>query len=262
MERGIALRARAVIRKPKGPRTQARDDLPSEVREVVSELIASLGDDLTAVYWHGSEARAEAKPDSDHDLIIVTKRLDDDLLLRMQGVFLGRENWSTFVQTEEELRQFPSTGRLQFHFGLIPLYGRIEAPPFSRNDLSPDLRQLALDIRFESRYRLFHREPDYGEMEVHYRSFLRARNARMLRYAAKLAVLALKARELLRGASYPETREQLRKRLTDEDELAIVDVIDLWEELRPKFEENATALALQLDAFARKLVHELQMSRK
>ena len=84
----------------------------------------------------------------------------------------------------------------------------------------------------------------------------------MLRYAAKLAVLALKARELLRGASYPETREQLRKRLTDEDELAIVDVIDLWEELRPKFEENATALALQLDAFARKLVHELQMSRK
>src|SRR5437667_6353089 len=142
MERGIALRARAVIRKPKGPRTQARDDLPSEVREVVSELITSLGDDLTAVYWHGSEARAEAKPDSDHYLIIVVKRLHDDLLLRIQGAFLGRDNWSSFVQTEEELRQYPLTGRLQFHFGLVRVHGRIEAPPFSRENLIDDLRQL------------------------------------------------------------------------------------------------------------------------
>jgi hypothetical protein len=239
---------------------QPVDGLSSEVRDVVDALVVALGDHLTAVYWHGSEARAEAKPDSDHDLIIVTKRLDDDLLLRMQAVFLGRENWSTFVQTEDELRQYPSTGRIQFHFGLVPLYGRTEAPPLSRENLADDLRQLALAIRFECRYRLFHREPDYAEMEAHYRGFLRARNARMLRYAAKLAVMALKARELLRGLPYPETREQLRKRLTDEDELAIVDLIDLWEELRPKFEEDSTPLALQLDAFARKLVYELESS--
>jgi len=258
--RGAPLSTKASLQKSDRTRIRAAANLPAEVREVVEALILSLGDDLTAVYWHGSEARAEAKPDSDHDLIIVMKRLDDDLLLRMQAVFRGHENWSTFVQTEEELRQYPSTGRLQFRFGLVPLYGRIVAPPFSRDDLIEDLRQLALDIRFECRYRLFHREPDYPEMEAHYRNFLGARNARMLRYAAKLAVLALKARELLRGASYPETREQLRKRLTDEDELAIVDVIDLWEELRPRFEEDATPLALQLDAFARMLVHELEAS--
>ena len=181
-----------------------------EVSEVVDALVAALSDDLAAIYWHGSEARAEAKPDSDHDLIIVMKRLDDDLLLRTQGVFRGRENWSSFVQTEEELRQYPSAGRLQLHFGLVPLYGRIEPPLFSRENLTEDLRQLALEIRFECRYRLFHREPDYVEMDAHDRGFLRARNARMLRYAAKLAVLALKARELLHSGSYPETRDELR----------------------------------------------------
>jgi hypothetical protein len=234
--------------------------LSPEVNEVLEALVSGLGDDLTAVYWHGSEARAEAKPDSDHDLIIVMKRLDDELLLRIQGVFRGRENWSSFVQTDEELRQYPSSGRLQFHCGLVPLYGHIEPPPYSRESLVGDLRQLALQIRFECRYRLFHRELDYVEMEAHYRNFLGARNARMLRYGAKLAVLALKARELLRNGTYPETREQLRKRLTDEDELAIIDIIDLWEELRPKFEEDATPLALQLDTFARKLVHELETS--
>ena len=250
----------AATQKTKRPRIQSAVDLPGEVREVVEALVAALGDDLTVIYWHGSEARAEAKPDSDHDLIIVMKRLYDDLLLRIQGAFLGRDNWSSFVQTEEELRQYPSTGRVQFHFGLVPVHGRIEAPPFSRENLMDDLRQLALDIRFECRYRLFHREPDYADIEAHYRSFLRSRNARMLRYAAKLAVLALKARELLLKGSYPETREQLRKCLTDDDELTIIDIIDLWEELRPKFEEDATTLALQLDAFARKLVHELEVS--
>jgi len=254
------VRARAPTRKARPHLLPATDGLPLEVREVVEALVASLGDDLSAIYWHGSEAHAEAKPDSDHDLIIVMKRLDEHLLLRIQGVFLGRDNWSSFVQTEEELRQYPSTGRLQFHFGLVPLFGQVDPPPFSRENVIDDLRQLALDIRFECRYRLFHRELDYTEMEAHYRKFLRTRNARMLRYAAKLAVLALKTRELLQGGSYPETRDELRKRLTDEDELAIIDIIDLWEELRPKFEEDATTLALQLDAFARKLVHELEVS--
>ena len=148
---------RAATQMTNRPRIRSAVDLPGEVREVVEALVAALGDDLTAIYWHGSEARAEAKPDSDHDLIIVMKCLHDDLLLRIQGAFLGRDNWSSFVQTEEELRQYPSTGRLQFHFGLVPVHGRIEAPPFSRENLMDDLRQLALDIRFECRYRLFHR---------------------------------------------------------------------------------------------------------
>ena len=144
---------RAATQKTKRSRIRSAVDLPAEVHEVVEALVAALGDDLTAVYWHGSEARAEAKPDSDHDLIIVVKRLHDDLLLRIQGAFLGRDNWSSFVQTEEELRQYPLTGRLQFHFGLVRVHGRIEAPPFSRENLIDDLRQLALDIRFECRYR-------------------------------------------------------------------------------------------------------------
>ncbi|MBI2912732.1 MAG: nucleotidyltransferase domain-containing protein [Chloroflexi bacterium] len=230
-----------------------RSDLPAEVRQVADALIASLGDNLRALLWHGSWARGEAKPDSDHDLIIILKRIDDDALLRMQKVFRGRAEWSTFVQTEEELRQYPPDGRPQFHFGLVPLYGDFQPPPFTRDNLLADLRVLARDIRFECRYRLLHREPDYDEMEQHYRNFLRARNARMLRYAAKLAVLALKARELLLGRPYSLTREELRSRLADPDELAIVDIIDRWAELKPQYEQDTTPLALTLDAFARKL---------
>ena len=232
-------------------------NLPSEVREVVDGLIASLGDDLKAVLWHGSFARGEAKPDSDHDLIIVLKRIDDGVLLRAREVFSGRENWSTFVQSEEELRQYPADGRLQFHFGIVPLYGDIDPPPFTREQVINDLRVLARDIRFECRYRLLHKEPGYG-LDPHYRNFLRARNARMLGYAAKWAVLAMKARELLEGRTYPETREELRGRLSDAEELAVVDVVERWSELKRQYEEDPTPLALQLDAFARKLVAALE----
>ncbi len=238
--------------------TAGATSVPAEVREVADELIAALGDDLAALLWHGSYARGEAKPDSDHDLIIILRRLDDAILRRMEAIFHGRQNWSTFVQTEEDLRQYPQDGRLQFHFGLVPLFGDFEPPPFTRENVLADLRTLARDIRFQCRYRLLHKEPDYAKMDEHLAGFSRARNARMLRYAAKWAVLALKTRELLYDRSYPVTRDDLRHRLTEPDELAIVDTVENWAGLRPGYEQDITPLALMLDAFARKLVAWLE----
>jgi hypothetical protein len=225
-----------------------------EVEEVLDELIASLGDDLRAVYWQGSWARGEAKPWSDHDLIIVMKRLDDDLLLRLKSIFSGRKEWSTYVRTEAELRQHPSEGRPQFHFGLIPLYGEFEAPPMEREHIIDELRILALNISFEARYRLYHREPLYDEMDEHWAGFLSQRTVRLLRYSAKLAILAMKARELLEDREYPVTSAALRPRITDPDELWIIDAVERWSEVQPDFLRDPDPLCLRLDAFSRNLV--------
>lgn len=229
-------------------------DVHPEVREVADALVEALGDDLKALLWHGSYARGEARPDSDHDLIVILKRAGDDVLLRMRDVFRGRAGWSTFVQTEEELRQYPSHGRLQFHFGFVPLYGDFEPPPWNRESLIVDLRALARDIRFECRYRLLHKGPELAPPHSRLAGFQSYRNLAMLRYAAKWAVLALKARELLRGRDYPQTMAELRDRLGDRDELLIVDLVERWQELAPPHEGDIAPLALQLDAFARRLV--------
>lgn len=236
----------------------ARQDLPPEVEDVLDRLIASLGDDLRAVYWHGSWARGEAKPWSDHDMIIILKRLDDALLRKLQDIFRGRKDWSTFVRTEEELRQYPSEGRPQFHFGLVRLYGDFEPPPLTRDNIVDELRILALNISFESRYRLFHSEPLYEEMQPHMPGFQRRRNARLLRYAAKLAILAMKARELLADREYPVSIADLRPRISDPDELWIIDTVDHWDEAQPQLEADHGPLALRLDAFARDLVSWLE----
>jgi len=235
----------------------SRPDVHPEVRAVADALIEALGDNLKALLWHGSFARGEARPDSDHDMIVVLKRIDDGVLLRLRDAFRGRANWSTFVQSEEELRQWPETGRLQFHFGFVKLYGDFEPPPWTRVGVIEDLRKLALDIRFECRLRLLHKGPELAAPDERLTGFQTYRNLLMLRYAAKWAVLALKARELLRDRAYPETMAGLRARIDEADELAIVDLVERWSEKAREYETDITPLALQLDAFARKLVAQL-----
>ena len=238
-----------------GDQGSQRRPLPDEVREVTDRLIAALEDNLAALLWHGSWARGEQTEESDHDLIIVLRQVNDDLILAIQGVFADRSGWSTYIKSEHELRQYPVTGRVQFQFGLVPLYGEFEAPPLSAEGLAEDIRLLASNIHHECRYLLAH-----GTRKVHLglpAEYVRIRNAGWMYYQAKLAILALKARELSLGHSYPETRAELRGRLTDEDERAVVDAIDRWPELRAGFEGDVTPLALRLDSVMRNLVAEL-----
>ena len=230
---------------------------PAEVREVADAIIAALGDNLKALLWHGSWARGEQTPESDHDMIVVVKRIDEETTFALREVFEGRTVWSTYVKSEQELRQYPLTGRLQFHYGNVALYGGIDAPAVTHEGLIQDLRRTAVDIQHEARYRLVHGSGAGKMYEGIDQTYIRMRIARWMYYQAKLALLALKARELLRGNPYPETRRELRERLTDENELAALDTIERWPELRAGFEEDVTPLALNLDSITRGIVAEL-----
>jgi hypothetical protein len=238
--------------------TRAGVDLPPEVKEVSHSLIETLGDNLTALLWHGSWARGEQTPESDHDLIVILKQIDADVLERIAEVFAGRALWSTYVKTEEELRQYPSTGRLQFYYGAVALYGEFEPPPITREGLLEDVRRLATDVAHEARYRIIHgRGRELRGMDAEYSH---VRTARWLYYQTKMMLLALKSREVLRGADYPATRAELRSRLTDPDEIAIIDTIERWAGLRPGYERDFTPLAILLDRVVRSLVHELEVT--
>jgi predicted nucleotidyltransferase len=233
-------------------------EVPTEVRAVADDLIAALGDDLAALLWHGSWARGEQTAESDHDMIVVLKRMGDDTCDRMQSVFEERPGWSVYVKTEEELRQYPITGRIQFHYGHLRLHGDFDPPPLTRAGLVEDMRRQAVDVAHEARYRLIHDGPGtLTGLDPTLAASRKTRLSRILYYQAKLAVLAMKARELHRGAAYPETRAELRARLTDPTELALIDVIDGWAEVKAGYEEDFRPLARLIDAFARGLVHEL-----
>jgi hypothetical protein len=75
---------------------------------------------------------------------------------------------------------------------------------------------------------------------------------------AKLAVLAMKSRELYSGRPYPATRADLRSRLSDVVELEVIDIVDRWSELRSAYEDDFGPLARLIDEFARNLVRQLE----
>jgi hypothetical protein len=227
-------------------------DLPDHERDVATALIEALGDDLAALVWQGSWARGEANAESDHDLVVIMRRLDEDLIGKIAGVFRGRpQKWSTYIKTETELEQYPAHGRLQFAYGVRLIHGDFEPPPVEREHLLEDLRHIANEIEHEARYRLIHRDlrtRDPGET---------ARDGRLLYYWSKVLLLALKARELLHGREYPVTRAELRERLSHDDELALLDIVERWPELKSEYERDFTPLGLLMDRVVRKLVAEL-----
>ncbi len=232
------------------PRTTLQD-LPEEERTVAEALIEALGDDLAALAWQGSWERGEANAESDHDLFLVMRRLDEELIGKITEAFAGRGHWSTYIKTEEELRQYPAHGRLQFWHGMSLLHGDFEQPPVARENILADLRYFAVEVGHDARYRLVHdRGPERASDDS-------ARHGRILYYRAKMALLAMKSRELLDGREYPETRAELRERTTDPDELAIIDVVERWPEVKGDYERDFGPLGLLLDRFVRKLVSEL-----
>ena len=232
------------------PRTALRD-LPEEERAVAGALITALSADLAALAWQGSWARGEANAESDHDLFLVMRRLDEELIGKITEAFAGRGHWSAYIKTEEELRQYPAHGRLQFRYGMTLVHGDFEQPPVARENILADLRHYAVEIGHEARYRLVHdRGPERASADS-------ARHGRILYYRAKMALLAMKSRELLHGREYPVTRAELRERTTDRDELAIIEVVERWPEVKGDYERDFAPLGLLLDRFVRKLVSEL-----
>jgi hypothetical protein len=180
------------------------------------------------------------------------RRLDEDLIEKIAAVFRGRpEKWSTFIKTEEELRQYPAHGRLQFQYGVRLIHGDFVLPAVEREHILANMRDIANLVEHEARYRLIHRDlRTRAAAET-------ARDGRLLHYWAKVLLLTLKDRELLAGGEYPVTREALRKRLTDADEVALLDVVDNWPQVKAEYERDFTALALLIDRVVRRLVSEM-----
>jgi len=231
------------------PRTDIAD-LPDEERRVAEALTAALGDDLAALCWQGSWARGEQTAISDHDFFLAMRRLDSGILDRIADVMEGHKDWSLFIKTEAELQQYPAHGRVQFRYGMTLVHGDFEQPQFEREHVLADIRALAIEIQHQSRMRLTERsdaEDDHWS----------ERHPSLFYYWTKMAVLTMKARELLDSRDYPATRAELRQRTSDADELAIIDVVERWAEVKAAYERDLTPLAQLLDRFVRRLVSEL-----
>lgn len=230
-------------------------DLPPEVSGTRDALVAALGDDLIALLWQGSWARGESTATSDHDMIIILRRGDADVLAKLHDVFEDKPGWSAYVKTEAELRQFPA-GRIQFHFGVQVIHGDFTPPPLTREGVVEEIRAHISTVNHEMRYRLMHGAArSYRGMDA---EFVRARNANWMYHMAKTAIMAMKAREYLTSGEYPVTRKALSQQIRDPLDAEIIDTVSRWPELKSLYAEDITRIALKLDACARRLTAWLE----
>jgi len=218
-------------------------EVPRDVREAVDELASRFGDNLRAVLWHGSLARGEAQPGSDVDLILLFRRVDDDVLLGLRGTFLeaARTGWSTNVLSDAEFHQLPASRRLYFGHGFRVLHGEFEPLRLSKSDVLAYLRERAREVQYQCRDRLINKQ----------------RALPTVHRMAKYAVFLMKARHLFEHDHYPLTRAELLTLVDNREERQIVEWVEGWEDVRLQFERDPIPLILSLDAFARRLIESL-----
>ena len=75
---------RAPLMSARGDATVSRRELRKVLRDLRGELARSLGDQLVSVFLYGSQARSQARPDSDIDVLVVVRDDSDygDLIRR------------------------------------------------------------------------------------------------------------------------------------------------------------------------------------
>lgn len=217
--------------------------VPPQVKAAVDELAARFDTNLRAVLWHGSSARGEAQAESDEDLILLFRTVDESVLLGLRSTFLeaARKGWSTYVLSDSEFRQMPASRRLYFGQGFRVLHGEFEPMRLSQADILAYLRERAREVLYQCRDRLINKERPLPTM----------------RRMAKYAVFLMKARYLYEHGHYPLTRAELLSLVDDPDERQIIEWVERWAEVRPRFEDDAVPLILRLDAFARGLLESL-----
>lgn len=87
------------------------------------------GQRIRFIGLQGSQARGEAKEDSDIDVVLILDRFDYDDLMQYRKLLdqlPEREKICGFVSGEEELRQWDRADLFQFYHDTIPLQGNLQ----------------------------------------------------------------------------------------------------------------------------------------
>jgi hypothetical protein len=98
-----------------------KDDVLNSLRDDVLDALQS---NLLCLLHHGSRAKGEARPDSDYDSIIITKKMSKRVITNLHKVFLKYPKFSLYLLSLDEFNKMPRGHRLEFLYAK-PLYGSL-----------------------------------------------------------------------------------------------------------------------------------------
>ena len=217
-----------------------KGDMLQSFREDVLEALQS---NLVCLLHHGSRAKGEARPDSDWDSVIITKKISKKVIISVQRVFLKYPQFSLYLLSLDELRTMPRGHCLEFLYAK-PLYGSLD---------------LKLPTKEETVNYIAYRRRDTLDTIRHMLTFPHPtdRKTKLVYYSLKDAYICLSYLAFSEEGKLPLTRKQtiayFRKKKKHSLGIRLLGILDNWDSYKEDVANIPDAYLYLLEEFFRKL---------
>ena len=220
----------------------------TEVNRLLKRFVAVIkkayGKNLVFIVHHGSWATGEAKPDSDIDNLVMLEKITKRELAKLRDILNRKEfeKFTVLLFSRLDLDNFIPFSRQQFHYGAKLLYGKCPLPEPTREEMLIELKKIADEVGFWSKYLYTHQKQAENIVRKMYWRF-------------KEAIIGLKVYVHWKTGEFPVTRKRLKELLNDAKDKEIVTIIENWE--KNKYEKNPDPLLVKGLDFSQRLLRKI-----
>lgn len=207
-----------------------------------NDVLKFLGDSLVCLLHHGSRAKGEARPDSDYDSVIVTKRVTKEIIKSLQDIFSNYPHFSFYLLSLDDLETMPRDHYLEFQYAK-PLYGKLKIKLPTKEEVVRYLNHKRRDILHIIRHTII--LPHSIE-----------RKAKLVYFSLKDVYVYLSYLAFSEAGKLPPTRKQTilyyKKRKRHDLGTRLLLILDNWDSYREDVARNPEPYLLLLEEFFRK----------
>ena len=215
------------------------DDILESFKE---DVLKFLGDNLVCLLHHGSRAKGEARPDSDYDSVIITKRVNEEVIKSLQDIFSKHPRFSFYLLSLYDLKTMPRGHYLEFLYAK-PLYGSLEMKLPTKEEVINYINHKRRDTLATIRHTLILPHPN-------------ERRARLLYYALKDVYIHLSYLAFSECGKLPSTRKQtidyFKQQKRESLGTRLLEILDNWDSYKEDVANNPESYLLLLEEFFRK----------
>jgi predicted nucleotidyltransferase len=209
----------------------------------IGDVLKFLQDDLVCLLHHGSRAKGEARPDSDYDAVIVAKRVNRQVIKRLQKVFSEHPQFSLYLLSLDELKTMQRGHCLEFLYAK-PLYGSLD---------------LKLPTKEETVNYIIHKRRDTLDTIRHMLVLPHPneRKTKLVHYSLKDAYVCLSYLAFSEKGKLPSTRKQtiayFKQQRKQSLGIRLLEILDGWDSYKEDVAKTPESYLFMLEEFFRKL---------
>jgi predicted nucleotidyltransferase len=212
----------------------------------VNVMRKTYGKNLIFIIHHGSWATGEASLDSDIDTLVMLEKITKRELAKLRDILNKNEfeKFTVLLFSRLDMDNFVPFARHQFHYGAKVLYGRCLLPEPTREEMTIEIKKIADEVGFWSKYLFTHQKQAENIVRKMYWRF-------------KEAIIALKVYIHWKTGDFPVTKKRLKELLNNPKDKEIVEIIEDWEKNKDKYEKNPDPLLIKGLNFSQRILKKI-----